>query len=238
VKGAKLTPKTEFLEYSAKDVDPATLVTCDDADVKVTADGTVDLSKVGTQEVAYTLVSGDDAATKTAQFTVRDTKAPTISLSNGSPSIEQGQEFNPASAISSVADPVEGELARVTEEPQSEGTIAGLEEFYPAGWYLIDGAVDNAVPGTYSLVVRAADKHGNTASKEILVTVTAPKVEEPAPEPAAATYTYIANTNTGKFHIPSCRDVKKMKESNKLEVAATRQEMIDWGYSPCKHCNP
>lgn len=55
---------------------------------------------------------------------------------------------------------------------------------------------------------------------------------------AADEETYIVNTNTGKFHKPSCRSVKQMKESNKSERTATRDELISEGYVPCKNCNP
>ena len=50
--------------------------------------------------------------------------------------------------------------------------------------------------------------------------------------------TYIVNTNTGKFHKPSCRSVKQMKEANKSERTTTRDELISEGYEPCKNCNP
>lgn len=52
------------------------------------------------------------------------------------------------------------------------------------------------------------------------------------------TYDYVVNTNTGKFHKPSCSSAKKIKESNRWEYNGTRQEMIDMGYEPCKNCNP
>lgn len=55
---------------------------------------------------------------------------------------------------------------------------------------------------------------------------------------AANEDTYIVNTNTGKFHKPSCRSVKQMKESNKSERTTTRDELISEGYEPCKNCNP
>ena len=55
---------------------------------------------------------------------------------------------------------------------------------------------------------------------------------------AANEDTYIVNTNTGKFHKPSCRSVKQMKESNKSERTTTRDELIAEGYEPCKNCNP
>ena len=48
---------------------------------------------------------------------------------------------------------------------------------------------------------------------------------------------YIANTNTGKFHISTCRYVNMMKESNKYE-SDNRDELVSSGYIPCKVCRP
>lgn len=49
---------------------------------------------------------------------------------------------------------------------------------------------------------------------------------------------YIVNTNTGKFHYPSCSSVRKMKESNKIFFTGTRDELISQGYDPCGNCHP
>lgn len=49
---------------------------------------------------------------------------------------------------------------------------------------------------------------------------------------------YILNTNTKKFHYPTCSSVKDMKEENKLEFHGTRDEVIAKGYSPCGRCKP
>lgn len=50
--------------------------------------------------------------------------------------------------------------------------------------------------------------------------------------------TYILNTNSHKFHKPSCSSVSKMSESNKKEFNGTRDQLIEEGYEPCKLCNP
>lgn len=50
--------------------------------------------------------------------------------------------------------------------------------------------------------------------------------------------TYICNTNTGKFHIPTCSSVGEMSEKNKMPVTWTREEVIAQGYVPCKRCKP
>jgi len=50
--------------------------------------------------------------------------------------------------------------------------------------------------------------------------------------------TYILNTNTMKFHYPSCSSVEDMSERNKLEYTGDRETVIAMGYSPCQRCNP
>ncbi len=61
-----------------------------------------------------------------------------------------------------------------------------------------------------------------------------PVVEQPAPVGG----NYIGNANTKKFHYPDCSSVTKMKESNKVALSGTRDEIIAMGYDPCKRCNP
>lgn len=56
--------------------------------------------------------------------------------------------------------------------------------------------------------------------------------------PSEPTMTYILNTNSMKFHYPSCGSVDSMKESNKAEYTGTRDEVIAMGYSPCGNCHP
>ena len=234
----ELKATTEYLEYSNKDVDPTSLVKASDSKAKVTTKGTIDLSKVGPQKVAFEVSLDDKVAEKAIEFTVRDTKAPAIKFVNDNPSIDQGGEFDPMSCISSVSDPVDGDLSFVESELKASGTRVGLEQFYDAGWYSIDGSLDSNTPGTYSFVIKASDKHGNVATKELLVKVNevVQQTEESAPEEAL--HTYILNKNSGVFHIQGCRDEKRMKDKNKQEINATRQQMIDWGYNPCDHCNP
>lgn len=55
---------------------------------------------------------------------------------------------------------------------------------------------------------------------------------------AAAEKTYVLNTNTKKFHYPTCSSVDDMAEKSKQEYTGTRDEVIAQGYDPCKRCNP
>ena len=79
-------------------------------------------------------------------------------------------------------------------------------------------------------------------------------VETPAPQPETDTtvqtspelsapqesqgITYVLNTNTKKFHYPTCSSVDDMKEKNKQIYTGSRDEVINMGYVPCKRCNP
>ena len=56
--------------------------------------------------------------------------------------------------------------------------------------------------------------------------------EEPAEQ------TYVLNTNTMKFHYPSCPSVGQMSERNKAEYTGSRDDLIEQGYSPCGRCKP
>lgn len=62
--------------------------------------------------------------------------------------------------------------------------------------------------------------------------------QEPATGSEASQADYILNTNTKKFHYPTCSSVKDMKEKNKQEFFGTRDEAISNGYSPCGRCKP
>ena len=48
---------------------------------------------------------------------------------------------------------------------------------------------------------------------------------------------YVANANTGKFHVSGCDSVSKMSEKNKV-FFSSRDEAVNQGYVPCKRCNP
>lgn len=57
-------------------------------------------------------------------------------------------------------------------------------------------------------------------------------------ESAPAGTDYILNTNTKKFHYPTCGSVKQMAEKNKQFYSGNRDDVIGMGYDSCKKCNP
>lgn len=49
---------------------------------------------------------------------------------------------------------------------------------------------------------------------------------------------YILNTNTKKFHLPSCPSVNEMKPEYRQEYDGSRAILEAQGYSPCGRCKP
>ncbi len=49
---------------------------------------------------------------------------------------------------------------------------------------------------------------------------------------------YVINTNSGKFHLPTCSSVADMSPSNRQDYVGDRQELLDQGYTPCGICKP
>lgn len=71
-----------------------------------------------------------------------------------------------------------------------------------------------------------------------------PKTEPPKTEPPQHNdepqneFTYVLNTNTGKFHYPSCFSAKKIADKNRSEYTGSRDDLIAQGYSLCSNCHP
>ena len=49
---------------------------------------------------------------------------------------------------------------------------------------------------------------------------------------------YVLNTNSHKFHLPSCSSVDTISPKNRKDVNESREQIIREGYAPCKRCNP
>ena len=58
------------------------------------------------------------------------------------------------------------------------------------------------------------------------------------PEQQNTEATYVLNTNTMKFHKPSCKSVAKIKPENYATSSASRDEIIVQGFEPCGNCHP
>ena len=56
-------------------------------------------------------------------------------------------------------------------------------------------------------------------------------------EPVGSTK-YVLNTNTKKFHYPTCGSAGKIAAKNYAESNESRDSLIAKGYSPCGNCDP
>lgn len=94
------------------------------------------------------------------------------------------------------------------------------------------GNSDSSSGGNSAVSKSAADKSGTQQAA-----VQTESVKETS-APVSTGTEYILNTNTKKFHYPSCSSVKQMKASNKKEYTGSRDDLIAQGYDSCKKCNP
>lgn len=91
------------------------------------------------------------------------------------------------------------------------------------------GAADTADSAAQASV--AADTAGSAAQASS-------GGETAADGTADVTGEYVLNTNTKKFHRPSCSSVAQMSPENKAAFSGSKEELIAAGYDPCKRCNP
>ncbi len=113
----------------------------------------------------------------------------------------------------------------------------GITIDYATGdsWLSDDSSSGSSSSGS-SHVTKHEDKHQEASHHETAAQTEAYEAETEAQQNTGTEY--ILNTNTKKFHYPSCSSVKRMKESNKKEFTGSRDELIAQGYDPCKKCNP
>lgn len=140
----------------------------------------INLNRVGETLVTYSL-SATDSYDQTARtsvtrtYMVTDTRAPEISLASDSVELTEGDTFDPASVVASVADPADGALVKVDAEPAK---LTDDEEgrMYETGWYTVQSSVDTSKAGEYNVLIHACDNHGNVTESSVPVTVKAKPV--------------------------------------------------------------
>lgn len=143
-----------------------------------------------------------------------------IMLTSGCVSDQEPTEPAVTVPVTTTAEPTE----RPTTEASEETTEVTTEP--------------TTVPTTEPATEATAEATTEPATKETTEPETEPTTE-PATEPTEANgRDYVVNTNTGKFHYPSCSSADRIKESNRWDYFGTREDLIDMGYSPCGRCHP
>ncbi len=86
-------------------------------------------------------------------------------------------------------------------------------------------------------VVFSVDENEDTLTNPEETPSVEPTPSQPS-EPDENKSDYVLNTNSKKFHSPSCSSVKNMRDENKAFYTGTRDDLISEGYKPCGVCNP
>ena len=119
--------------------------------------------------------------------------------------------------------------------PSREGSAAGERAAESALKTSVNAAVQRSVQG--------AEVQRNVQAAEVQKSVLTAEVKDsqaagPVSADRTAEITYVVNTNSRKFHYPSCSSVGDMKEKNRKDSTKNREELVEKGFTPCKKCNP
>ncbi len=97
-------------------------------------------------------------------------------------------------------------------------------------WYCSGGKVDFSYNGNYKYNGIQYNVKGGKATKAATVT--------PGGNVVDGGSNYVLNTNSMKFHRPSCRWANQISSKNRATSSKSRDEIIKAGYNPCKDCDP
>ncbi len=146
----------------------------------------VDTSSVGKKEIVFEVEKDDVVKTVAVEVVVKDTKAPTIELTNAVVNMYAGDPFDVNSNVAKVNDVVDGDI------PFSENEVKDAH-------YVVDTDLNNNQVGTYNVTVKAVDANGNNNEASYKVNVIAkpkPKIVTMKKNLENATYNGPASVDT------------------------------------------
>ncbi len=145
----------------------------------------VDTSTVGTKELVFEVQKDDVVKQVSVEVVVKDTKAPTIELSDAEVNIYAGDDFDLNSNIAKVNDVVDGDIAYSDAELENDS------------YYLVTTDLDNSTVGNYVATVKAVDNNGNVNEASYKINVVAkPKVATVKKYAPKSTYNGPASVDT------------------------------------------
>lgn len=202
-----------------------------------------DGKKLGEQNITVVFVNDDGKeSSEEITVTVKDTKLPEIVLHKETVEITEGDAFDGKANVSSVKDPVDGDLP-----------FSDKKDLNKNG-YVLNGNVDVHKPGEYKVSVIAFDKNGNKAMKEFRVKVKENKKELPVQTQNNATQSknggasgYKAventtNTNGSQNNAPNPSQEKTCvvpegQIGNSGMIFKTEEEAKQWGAKYIEDCD-
>lgn len=137
------------------------------------------------------------------------------------------------------------ETTTTAAESETETSTTPAEKAIAAEQTATTEPASTAEPTT---TTEASTKKKKTTTKPKPTTTTTTTTEETTTTTTTTAQTttttekksmsYVANTNTMKFHYPSCSSVEDIQPGNRWDFTGDRAELIAQGYQPCKRCNP
>lgn len=128
--------------------------------------------------------------------------------------------------------------AETTTEADPESKTSIIEA---VGALTLRETTTEATKTTEKATEKATEKTTKKPAVETTEKKTAKPTEKATEKPTAkpvAEKNYILNTNTMKFHLPSCASCDKIDAENKKSFTGDRADLISQGYSPCGNCHP
>lgn len=111
-----------------------------------------------------------------------------------------------------------------------QGTIVATSDGQSIQWS--QDPCNDFTPGEQTTSTSAATTAASTTAPTTAATTQATQ------PPVSDARAYVLNTNTMKFHYPSCSSAADIYPENRKDVTLTHQEILDMGYIPCKRCDP
>ncbi len=140
--------------------------------------------------------------------------------------------------------------ATESKEVQALKTYKGNTTTFNAYDYYINNVdLQTAIGADGDALLKHYNEHGKAEGRVAIAATTTVSAATSAAATSKSTGTvstagqlteasYVLNTNTKKFHYPSCKDVKKIKPENYATSSLSRDDIIAQGYSSCGHCHP
>ncbi len=140
--------------------------------------------------------------------------------------------------------------ATESKEVQALKTYKGNTTTFNAYDYYINNVdLQTAIGADGDALLKHYNEHGKAEGRVAIAATTTTSAATSAATTSKSTGTvstagqlteasYVLNTNTKKFHYPSCKDVKKIKPEHYATSSLNRDDIIAQGYSSCGHCHP
>lgn len=183
-----------FIEYGLETVDYNEYIKEKIGEPEITLPtNEIDTKTIAKHDVTYKVAKEGYSKDAKLSLEVKDTKAPEILIKEETVTLAYGSEYDIKENIEIVKDPIDGDV------PYAE--TAGENNYY-----IVEGTVDTATSGDYTITIKAMDKNKVESEKAYTIHVNEEEVEEtPYQQPTSggSNYTPPVSNGGGSYTPPS-----------------------------------